>query len=135
LFHGYVDEGKEAAADLRDSAVSCASKWRTDSTAARRRISREALREPILGVTAASVIGTEKLGVDPSTDNGATSHGDTTRPQGRCAAGSDAILSHSVPFGASATPPPKNPGLGGMDAVYKEDPADPGSTARATLAG
>ena len=130
LFHGYVDEGKEAAADLHDSAVSARASGASASTAAAKGASAaKHYANRYLGVTAAERHWYEKLGIDPYTDNALL----------RTAIYKTAKVDAAAGFGTRFVGIPSIPGIGDlhqvMDAVYKEDPATIRARSRATLAG
>jgi hypothetical protein len=130
LFHGYVDEGREAVGKVQNVAAPEAGAAATTSTAvtqgesaAKRYASR------YFGLTAAERHWYEKLGVDPYTDNTVL----------RKAIHKIATVEAAAGFGMRFVGIPSIPGIGDihqvMDAVYKEDPATIRARTKATLAG
>ena len=130
LFHGYVDEGKEAAGKAQKVAASAASGAGTpSSTVAQGESAAKHYASRYFGLTAAERHWYEKLGVDPYTDNAVL----------RKAIHHIATLDAAAGFGLKFVGIPSIPGIGDihevMDAVYKEDPATIRARTRATLAG
>ena len=130
LFHGYVDEGKEAAGKAQKVAASAAGGAGTpSSTVAQGESAAKHYASRYFGLTAAERHWYEKLGVDPYTDNAVL----------RKAIHHIATLDAAAGFGLKFVGIPSIPGIGDihevMDAVYKEDPATIRARTRATLAG
>lgn len=129
LFHGYVDEGKEAAGDARKAAAPAAGAAATSSSVAQRESAAKRYASRYFGLTAAERHWYEKLGVDPYTDNAVL----------RKAIHKIAKVDAAAGFGLKFVGIPSIPGIGDihqvMEAVYKEDPATIRARTRATLAG
>jgi hypothetical protein len=130
LFHGYVDQGKEAVGKAQNVAAPAPGAAATTSTAAAQGESaakRYASR--YFGQTSAERHWYEKLGVDPYTDNAVL----------RKAIHKIATVDAAAGFGMRFVGIPSIPGVGGvhevMDAVYKEDPATIRARTKATLSG
>lgn len=130
LFHGYVDEGKEATADAKHDAGSAArGGGENTSAAANSEAAAKRYAGRYFGLTAAERRWYEKLGVDPYTDNAVL----------RAAIHKDAKIDAAAGFGMRFVGIPSIPGIGDihdvMEAVYKEDPATIRARTKVTLAG
>jgi hypothetical protein len=130
LFHGYVDEGKEAAGKAQKTAAPAAGAAAAGSSAvAQGESAAKRYASRYFGLTAAERRWYEKLGVDPYTDNAVL----------RKAIHKIATVEAAGGFGLKFVGIPSIPGIGDihqvMEAVYKEDPATIRARTRATLAG
>ena len=130
LFHGYVDQAKEATAGAKKSTESGSGSG--DSTSAAAAKSGTAVKNyanRYLGLTAAERHWYEKLGVDPYTNNATL----------RKAIHKVAKVDAAAGFGMHFVGIPSIPGIGDihqvMEAVYKEDPATIRARNKVTLAG
>jgi hypothetical protein len=135
LFHGYVDEGKEAVGKAQKAAASgpgapgpgTAATTSTAVTQGESAAKRYASR--YFGLTSAERHWYEKLGVDPYTDNAVL----------RKAIHKVATVEAAAGFGLRFVGIPSIPGIGDihqvMEAVYKEDAATIRARTKATLAG
>ncbi len=126
LFHGYVDEGKEAAAEASSSTDSAGT---PGSVAKKSESAATQYAAHYVGLTSAERHWYQKLGVDPYTDNS------VLRKEIHRNAEVDAAAGFSVRFVGI----PSIPGIGDvnevMDAVYTEEPATLRKRNKATLAG
>jgi hypothetical protein len=129
LFHGYVDEGKEAVGKAQNVAAPTAGAAATRSTAvARGESAAKRYASRYFGLTSAERHWYEKLGVDPYTDNAVL----------RKAIHKIATVDAAAGFGMRFVGIPSIPGIGDihqvMEAVYKEDPATIRARTKSTLA-
>jgi hypothetical protein len=129
LFHGYVDQAKEATASAKRSTSSGSGSGESASTVAAK--GGSAVRNyasRYLGLTAAERHWYEKLGVDPYTNNATL----------RKAIHKVAKVDAAAGFGMHFVGIPSIPGIGDihqvMEAVYKEDPATIRARTKVTLA-
>jgi hypothetical protein len=130
LFHGYVDEGKEAAGKVHDvSASSAGSVAGTSDALAKGESAAKHYASRYLGLTSSQRHWYEKLSVDPYTDNAEL----------RKAIRKVAKVDAAAGFGMHFVGIPSIPGVGDLhqvlEAVYKEDPATIRARTKATLAG
>jgi len=130
LFHGYVDEGKEAVGKAQNVAAPTAGAAATRSTAvAQGESAAKRYASRYFGLTSAERHWYEKLGVDPYTDNAVL----------RKAIHKIATVDAAAGFGMRFVGIPSIPGIGDihqvMEAVYKEDPATIRARTKTTLAG
>lgn len=130
LFHGYVDEGKEAVGKAQNVTAPASGAAATSPTAvAQGESAAKRYASRYFGVTSAERRWYEKLGIDPYTDNAVL----------RKAIHKIATVDAAAGFGLRFVGIPSIPGVGGihevMEAVYKEDPATIRARTKATLAG
>jgi hypothetical protein len=130
LFHGYVDEAKEAASEVKDSSTNAAGgNASTANATARGEYAAKRYASRYFGLTSAERHWYQKLGVDPYTDNTVL----------RQAIHKTARVDAAAGFGMRFVGIPSIPGVGDvhevMDAVYKDDPATIRAQTGATLAG
>src|ERR1700676_2226031 len=130
LFHGYVDEGKDAAGKAKIVAATTAGAAATRSTAvAQGESAAKRYASRYFGLTSAERHWYEKLGVDPYTDNAVL----------RKAIHKIATVDAAAGFGMRFVGIPSIPGIGDihqvMEAVYEEDPATIRARTKTTLAG
>lgn len=130
LFHGYVDEGKEAADRVHDASTSGADGAPgTSDAVAKGESAAKNYAARYFGLTSAERRWYEKLAVDPYTDNAVL----------RKAIHKTATVEAAAGFGMRFVGIPSIPGIGDlhqvMEAVYREDPATIRARTKATLAG
>jgi hypothetical protein len=126
LFHGTVDEGKEAMGKVRDAGRPSDQNGKPDALKNGEE-SAKRYASQYLGVTASERRWYEKLGVDPYTPNAML----------RDAIHRTARLDAATSFGMRFVGVPGLPEIGelrrALDAIYKEDPATLRARDRATL--